>query len=180
MGYPVFPGASTYAYATRAERGGAHIRLGRTATLDRHGDEVRGVVVDGRAIACDAVLVAAGPWTPALIDPTGRWAPIYRTWGVVVEVEIETVRRTSWRGRDRRGDRPGGPQAARRRPRRLQPDAAARHGDRRLDLPAARADHSEWVERILSRQRSSCRPSPTRPSAAAERVPGRRAWTGGR
>ena len=89
MGFPVFPGASTYAYATRAERGGAHIRLGRTATLDRHGDEVRGVVVDGRALACDAVLVAAGPWTPAIIDPTGAWAPIYRTWGVVVEVELE-------------------------------------------------------------------------------------------
>jgi D-hydroxyproline dehydrogenase subunit beta len=89
MGFPVFPGASTYAYATRAERGGAHIRLGRRATLDRHGDEIRGVVVDGRSIACDAVLVAAGPWTPAVIDPTGRWAPIYRTWGVVVEIEME-------------------------------------------------------------------------------------------
>jgi D-amino-acid dehydrogenase len=89
MGFPVFPGASTYAYATRAERGGVHIRLGRMATLDRHGDEVRGVVVDGRTIACDAVLVAAGPWTPELIDPTGRWQPIHRTWGVVVEVEME-------------------------------------------------------------------------------------------
>ena len=88
MGFPVFPGASTYAYASRAERGGAHVRLGRTATLERRGDEVRGVLLDGRAIGCDAVLVAAGPWTPAVIDPNGRWAPIHRTWGVVVEVEL--------------------------------------------------------------------------------------------
>lgn len=89
MGYPVFPGASTYAYATRAERGGAHIRLGRRATLHRQGDTIRGMVVDGLPIACDAVLVAAGPWTPAVIDPTGRWTPIYRTWGVVVEIGLE-------------------------------------------------------------------------------------------
>lgn len=88
IGYPVRPGGSTYAYATLAERHGARIRLGRSATLDLRGDDVVGVVVDGRRIACDAVLVAAGPWTPELIDPTGRWVPIRPRWGVVVETEL--------------------------------------------------------------------------------------------
>ena len=52
------------------------------------GDEVVGVIVDGRRLACDAVLVAAGPWSPGLIDPGGRWAPIRERWGVVVEAEL--------------------------------------------------------------------------------------------
>jgi glycine/D-amino acid oxidase-like deaminating enzyme len=88
IGFPVHPGASTYAYATLAERRGAHIRLGRSAALDLRGDEVVGVVVDGQPLACDAVLVAAGPWSPELIDPAGRWRPIRHRWGVVVEVEL--------------------------------------------------------------------------------------------
>ena len=88
IGYPVHPGGSTYAYATLAERLGAQIRLGRAAALDVDGDRVAGVVVDGRRMACDAVLVAAGPWSPELIDPTGRWAPIQPRWGVVVETEL--------------------------------------------------------------------------------------------
>jgi D-amino-acid dehydrogenase len=88
IGFPVHPGGSTYAYATLAERRGAHIRLGRSAALDLRGDEVIGVVVDGQPLACDAVLVAAGPWSPELIDPAGRWRPIRHRWGVVVEVEL--------------------------------------------------------------------------------------------
>lgn len=87
IGYPVQPGASTYAYATLAERRGVRLRMGRSATLDQRGDAVVGVVVDGRRLAADAVLVAAGPWSPAVIDPTGRWVPIRHRWGVVVEVE---------------------------------------------------------------------------------------------
>jgi D-amino-acid dehydrogenase len=88
IGFPVHPGASTYAYATLAEQRGARIRQGRTASLDMRGDAVVGVVVDGQALAADAVLVAAGPWTPALIDPTGRWRPIRDRWGVVVEAGL--------------------------------------------------------------------------------------------
>jgi glycine/D-amino acid oxidase-like deaminating enzyme len=88
MGYPVPPGASTYAFATLAERRGAVVRLGRSAALDLVGDEVVGVVVDSRRIPCDAVLVAAGPWTPAIIDPTRRWVPIRENWGVVVEADL--------------------------------------------------------------------------------------------
>ncbi len=64
------------------------VRSGRSASLDRSGDDVVGVIVDGRRLACDAVLVAAGPWSPAVIDPSGAWTPISHRWGVVVEVEL--------------------------------------------------------------------------------------------
>ena len=88
IGFPVQPGASTYAYATLAERRGARVRLGRSAALDVRGDEVVGVVVDGQTLPCDAVLVAAGPWTPEVVDPNGGWVPIRRRWGVVVETGL--------------------------------------------------------------------------------------------
>jgi D-amino-acid dehydrogenase len=88
IGYPVAPAGSTYAYATIAERAGAAIRLGRSATVDLRGDRAVGVVVDGEPVAADAVLVAAGPWTPEALDPSGRWRPIRARWGVVVEVDL--------------------------------------------------------------------------------------------
>jgi glycine/D-amino acid oxidase-like deaminating enzyme len=88
IGFPVAPAASTYAYATLAERAGATVRLGRSALPDVRDDAVVGVVVDGETIAAGAVLVAAGPWTPAALDPSGRWEPIHPRWGVVVEVDL--------------------------------------------------------------------------------------------
>jgi len=88
IGYPVMPGASTYAYATLAESRGAAIRTGRAASLEVDGDRVTGVRVDGGVVATGSVVVAAGPWTPALLDPGGGWAPIRPRWGVVVEAEV--------------------------------------------------------------------------------------------
>jgi glycine/D-amino acid oxidase-like deaminating enzyme len=88
IGYPVPPAASTYAYATVAERRGAVIRTGRRASLVLDGDRVVGVRVGGRHVGAGHVLVAAGPWTPELLDPTGAWRPIRRLWGVLVDVEL--------------------------------------------------------------------------------------------
>ena len=88
IGYPVWPGASTYAYASLAEERGATIRQGRAATLNREGEAVTGVTVNGERLDADQVLIAAGPWSPGLIDPTGRWEPIRPLWGAVVEVEL--------------------------------------------------------------------------------------------
>ena len=82
------PGASTYAYATLAEARGAEIHQGQAATLELEGDAVVGVRLGDRLVPAGAVLVAAGPWTPELLDPTGRWAPIRPRWGVVVEAEL--------------------------------------------------------------------------------------------
>jgi glycine/D-amino acid oxidase-like deaminating enzyme len=88
IGYPVWPGASTYAYASLAEERGVTIRLGRAAALNLEGDRVSGITLHGQLIEARQVLVAAGPWSPQVIDPTGTWRPIKSLWGAVVEVEL--------------------------------------------------------------------------------------------
>jgi glycine/D-amino acid oxidase-like deaminating enzyme len=93
IGYPVAPAASTYAYATLAERRGVELRLGREASLVLDGDAATGVVVDGRVLSAGSVLVAAGPGTCALVDPGGRWRPIRPLWGVVVEADLPVTPR---------------------------------------------------------------------------------------
>jgi glycine/D-amino acid oxidase-like deaminating enzyme len=65
------------------------IRLGRAARPAVKGGRITGVEIDGRHEAADAVVVAAGPWTPALVDPSGSWRPIRPLWGVVVETLME-------------------------------------------------------------------------------------------
>ena len=85
VAYPVVPAAPTYAWANRAERLGVAIRLGRSARPSVVAGRVTGVDVDGRHHPADAVVVAAGPWTAELVDPSGRWRPIRPLWGVVVE-----------------------------------------------------------------------------------------------
>jgi D-hydroxyproline dehydrogenase subunit beta len=88
LGYPIAPASSTYAYATLAEARGAVVRAGRAATLEVVGDRVTGVRIDGERIPAGAVVAAAGPWTPALLEPNGGWAPIRPLWGVVAEVDM--------------------------------------------------------------------------------------------
>jgi glycine/D-amino acid oxidase-like deaminating enzyme len=85
VAYPVVPAAPTYAWASRAERLGVTIRLGRAARPHEVDGRVTGVEIDGRIEPADAVVVAAGPWTSELVDPSGRWRPIRPLWGVVVE-----------------------------------------------------------------------------------------------
>ncbi len=88
-GYPVPPDAATAAYATLALRRGAALRLGVSAAPWVEGDRARGVTLgDGSRVEADAVLVAAGPWTPAVVDPSGDWQPIHRTWGVTVQLRL--------------------------------------------------------------------------------------------
>jgi glycine/D-amino acid oxidase-like deaminating enzyme len=88
IGYPLVPSAPTFACATLAERRGATIRLGRAARPAIAGDRCDGVIVDGQREPADAVVVAAGPWTPELVDATGAWRPIRPLWGVVVETTL--------------------------------------------------------------------------------------------
>jgi glycine/D-amino acid oxidase-like deaminating enzyme len=88
IGFPVAPGSATRAYARLAEARGATIRLGADVALALDGDTAVGVLVDGRLEPCGAVLVAAGPWTPALLDPTGGWQPIQPIWGVVAQLDL--------------------------------------------------------------------------------------------
>ena len=53
------------------------------------GDRVTGVTLrDGTGIAAGSVLVAAGPWSPPLVDPSGGWRPIHATYGVTIQLRL--------------------------------------------------------------------------------------------
>jgi glycine/D-amino acid oxidase-like deaminating enzyme len=92
IGYPVAPAAATRAYAAWAEALGVEIRTGSGASLSVRPDgAIDGVVTDdARRLGANDVVVAAGPWSPAIIDPGGAWQPIRRSWGVVVPLTLPT------------------------------------------------------------------------------------------
>ena len=89
IGYPVGPERATHAYAAFARSLGVDIRIGVAAAPITADGRVLGVRLDdGATIAVESVVVAAGPWTPDVVDPTGRWRPISPLWGVVVTVDL--------------------------------------------------------------------------------------------
>jgi glycine/D-amino acid oxidase-like deaminating enzyme len=89
MGYPVGPVAATRAYATWATRLGVEIRVGELARPWLEPGRVAGVeLANGERLAAAEVVVAAGPWTPEVIDRSGAWRPIRPLWGVVVDVSL--------------------------------------------------------------------------------------------
>ncbi len=88
-GYPVRPAAATRAFAKRAYAAGARFHEGETAWPWVIGARARGVLAAGVRRPAGAVLVAAGPWTPEVIDPTRAWRPIVPVWGVVAEIEMD-------------------------------------------------------------------------------------------
>jgi D-hydroxyproline dehydrogenase subunit beta len=75
-GYPVRPMAATRAFARGAFSGGARFHEGETAWPWVTRGRARGVLSAGVRWTAGAVLVAAGPWTPEVIDPTRAWQPI--------------------------------------------------------------------------------------------------------
>lgn len=88
-GYPIPPASATEAWADLAEARGAELRIGVPARPVVDGGRATGVTLDdGSAIDADAVLVAAGPWSPRLVDPTGAWRPILPTHGVTVQLRL--------------------------------------------------------------------------------------------
>ena len=82
-GRPVPPAAATRAWAERARVAGARIEIGEAATV------APGPVVSagGGTVPADAVVVAAGPWTPAALGST-TWSPVGPLWGVVAQVRL--------------------------------------------------------------------------------------------
>ncbi len=75
--WAVPPAAATHALAARARAAGARV-VGWPESFE---------------LDAEVTLVTAGPWTPGVVDPTGRWAPIEPIWGVVAEVELEQAPR---------------------------------------------------------------------------------------
>jgi glycine/D-amino acid oxidase-like deaminating enzyme len=93
IGYPVAPGSAVRAFAEVAERHGSQFAIGAAGALVLDGDRVRGVRVGEDEIEASAVVVTGGPWTPSIIDPTGRWSPIVRSWGVIAELALDDAPR---------------------------------------------------------------------------------------
>ena len=88
-GYPIAPGSATEAWADVAAGRGVRFLVGTPGNPVIERDRVAGAqLADGYAIAADTVLVAAGPWTPLIVDPTGGWVPIAPTWGVTVQLRL--------------------------------------------------------------------------------------------
>ena len=88
-GFPVPPDAATAAWAALAEDRGAAVVVGTAARSMERDGRVAGVRLgDGSTIAAPSVLVAAGPWTPPLVDPSGTWRPIRSTWGVTIQLRL--------------------------------------------------------------------------------------------
>jgi glycine/D-amino acid oxidase-like deaminating enzyme len=91
-GYPIPPEAATRATADRAAAAGADVRVSAQAAAIR--SDGSGVTLrDGTRLDGDAVLVAAGPWTPALVDPSGGWQPLRPTHGVTLQVDLASAPR---------------------------------------------------------------------------------------
>ena len=87
-GRPVPPGAATRAFAARARAAGAELLEGVAATPVTEGGRATGVRTAGGKEPAGAVVVAAGPWSSALVDPTGAWRPVGPSWGVNVELRL--------------------------------------------------------------------------------------------
>ncbi|HET7029810.1 MAG TPA: FAD-dependent oxidoreductase [Candidatus Limnocylindrales bacterium] len=89
VGFPVGPGAATMALAEWARTLGAEVVLGADVRAVRTADRVAGVTgPDGRLQPAGCVVLAGGPWTSSLVDPSGRWRPIRPVWGVVASVRL--------------------------------------------------------------------------------------------
>jgi D-hydroxyproline dehydrogenase subunit beta len=87
-GYPVRPIAATRAFARRAHAAGARFHEAETAWPWVASGRTRGVLSDGVRRPAGAVIVAAGPWTPEVVDPTRAWRPIIPVWGVVADIDL--------------------------------------------------------------------------------------------
>jgi D-amino-acid dehydrogenase len=79
-GRPIGPTAATNAWADRARAAGARIVFESARFVPG------GVHAGGRLHAADAVVAAAGPWTPEAIGGGAGW--VQASWGVVAQVRL--------------------------------------------------------------------------------------------
>ncbi len=93
IGYPVEPAAATLAFAELARASGVEIVIGDDVGIAVDGGRAIGVDRAGAVEGAGAVVVAAGPWTPSIVDPTGAWRPIRPVWGVVASIALAAAPR---------------------------------------------------------------------------------------
>jgi D-amino-acid dehydrogenase len=78
-----------------ARHHGAEVLLG-AASLMTEGERVSVVVVDGRVIEADAVIVAAGAWSNDLLAPTGIQLPMAPQKGQIIHFRLPGQDTTRW------------------------------------------------------------------------------------
>lgn len=78
-----------------ALRRGATIRPG-SAELQRHGDRVTGVRVDGETISAGAVVIAGGAWSGELASALGFRLPVYPQRGQILHLDLPGTDTGRW------------------------------------------------------------------------------------
>ncbi len=78
------------AFAVAARHGGAQLRQHHgVATIETAGDRVSGVrLVDGNRVGAAHVVLAAGPWSPALAEPLGLDIPVRAQRAQILHVDV--------------------------------------------------------------------------------------------
>ena len=79
-----------------AERRGARVHAGAASGLLGGGGRVTGVRVGAEAVATDAVVVAAGAWAPALLEPVGIALAVSPQRGQISHLRLEGAATGSW------------------------------------------------------------------------------------
>lgn len=80
-----------------AERRGGRFHAGTAVGLIARGGRITGVRVgDGDVLGADAVVVAAGVWTAALLAPLRLWLVIEPQRGQIVHLRLEGARTEAW------------------------------------------------------------------------------------
>ena len=182
IGYPVVPAAATRAFAGLAEARGATLRIGRRrgprrfATASRSASRSTGSVEPA-----GAVVVAAGPWTPAIVDPSAPGGRSARLWGVVADIALATPPRHVLEEIEIEHEIEPVEDASERRRATvsLQPRDRGRVEQPRLDVPARRSRiRSASPKPFANAARATSRRSPARRSAACAPVRARCALDG--
>ncbi|MBX6341940.1 MAG: FAD-dependent oxidoreductase, partial [Thermomicrobiaceae bacterium] len=78
-----------------AQRRGATVLRGDARPV-REGDRVTAVEVDGRRIGADAVIVAAGAWSPRIGEQVGVRIPVYPQRGQILHLEVPGAAAGRW------------------------------------------------------------------------------------
>ena len=87
QGRRIDPAALTVAHGIRARALGADVRRHTSVrALVVSGDRVTGVVTDEGVVAAGTVVLAAGPWSAALVRPVGVHLPVWGSRGWIVEL----------------------------------------------------------------------------------------------